>query len=77
MEDFCLPSKAGKPDLLKEEGNTPIRGKLIRITRAFLVTDWSEGSDRKYAIHSESKPVSAFMVGNLTKSGNAQYLIRP
>ena len=43
---FCLPSKAGKPDLLKEEENTPIRVKLIRIAGAFLVTEGSEGEKR-------------------------------
>jgi hypothetical protein len=44
---FCLPSKAGKPDLLKERDITPIRGKIIRIARASLVTAGSEGSNRK------------------------------
>jgi len=44
---FCLPSEAGKPDLLKEGGITLIRGKIIRIARALLVTAGSEGSNRK------------------------------
>ena len=44
---FCLPSEAGKPDLLKEEGITLIGGKIIRIARALLVTVGSEGSNRK------------------------------
>jgi len=72
-----LPSKAGKPGLLKEGDNTPIRGKLIQIARASLVTEGSEGSNRKCTIHSESKPDTAFMVGYLAKSGKALYLIRP
>jgi len=44
---FCLPSEAGKPYLLKEGGITLIRGKIIRIARALLVTAGSEGSNRK------------------------------
>jgi hypothetical protein len=44
---FCLPSEAGKPGLLKDEDITPIRGKIIRIVRALLVTTGSEGSNRK------------------------------
>ncbi|RKX78454.1 MAG: hypothetical protein DRZ90_13465 [Spirochaetes bacterium] len=71
-----MPSEAGKPGLLKEGGITPIRGKIIRLARALLVTVRSEGSDRKYTVHSESEPDTAWIKGNLAKSGNAQYLIR-
>jgi len=42
-----MPSEAGKPYLLKEGGITLIRGKIIRIARALLVTAGSEGSNRK------------------------------
>ncbi len=31
---FCLPCEAGKPGPLKEEGVTPIEGKIIRLARA-------------------------------------------
>ncbi|MCF8232754.1 MAG: GIY-YIG nuclease family protein [Bacteroidales bacterium] len=44
---FSLPSETGKPGLLKETDITLIRGKIIRIARACLATDGSEGSDRK------------------------------
>jgi len=32
---------------LKESRDAPFEGKSIRIARAFLVTEGSEGSDRK------------------------------
>jgi len=44
---FCLPSEAGKPDLLEEGGITLIRGKIIRIARTPVATVRSERSNRK------------------------------
>lgn len=49
-----VTSKAGwvarqsqHPVCLKESRDAPFEGKSIRIARAFLVTEGSEGSDRK------------------------------
>lgn len=56
---FCLPSKAGKPGLLKEADVAPTKGKTIRMARALLVTAGSEGSHRKLRVHSASEPDSA------------------
>ena len=64
---FCLPSEAGKPGLLKEAGITPTRGKIIRIARASLATVGSEGSNRKWTVHSESEPDSAVQAGKRAK----------
>jgi hypothetical protein len=56
---FLFALQSGKPGLLKETDITPSKGKIIRMTRALLVTTGSEGSHRKLRVHNASKPDSA------------------
>ena len=44
---FLFARQSRAPVRLQESGDTPSEGKSIRIARAFLVTEGSEGSDRK------------------------------
>ncbi len=68
-----LPGMADKPGLLKEASITPTEGKIIRITRALLVTAGSEGSDRNYVTHNENEPDSAMQKGKHFRECEAQY----
>lgn len=54
--EFCLPSEADKPGLMRRSGHRPDRETIIRIARAPLVTTGSEGRDRTWTVHRENEP---------------------
>ena len=64
---FCLPGEVNISGLLQEADIAPIRGKEIRIARASLATEGSEGSNRRQAAHSVSEPDSAAWAGKRAK----------